>query len=423
MRMPPALLRMLPAALLVLAAAPGSAQRNETLVPHLRSLRVEAGADGNALPVLQLGSTDRLRISFDDMTHEYRRYTYRIEHLDPDFRPTEGLFESEYAYAAADEEVIEDYAESMNTVTNYTHYSFTFPNSRMRPLLSGNYRLVIRTEDEDDEPQDVAHIYFYVLDKKADVTLRFTTNTDVDWNAAHQQIGMQVNLGCLVVRDAQSEVRTVVLQNRRWDNAVVNPAPTHVNGQTLTWDHCRALIFPAGNEFRAFEMLTTGAPGMHMESIHWYEPYYHATLTPDLPARNYLRQDDRNGQFVIRNWDDNDNDTGSEYVWTHFTLALPRIPDTDIYLSGQWTDNRLAPEYRLGYNEEAQAYETAQFLKLGYYSYQYLAVPKGSSRGATAPTEGDFWQTENEYAALVYYRRTGDRYWQLVGETSPTFRP
>lgn len=413
--------------LMVCLAPCAAAQGSELLADHLRTLRIEAGEDGLSLPVVRLGSNDRLRISFDDMTHEYRRYTYRIEHLDPDFRPTEGLFESEYVSAETEEEVIEDYTESMNTVTNYTHYSFLFPNPHMRPLISGNYRLVISTEDEyDGEPRAVAHVYFYVLDERVSVSLRGTTNTDIDLNATHQQVSMAVNLGNLVVRDAATEVRTAVLQNRRWDNAAINPAPTHINGQTLLWDHCRALIFPAGNEFHAFEKLTTTAPGMHMESVRLFEPFYHATLATDEPARNYLLRDDRNGQFVVRNWDEYDNDSGSEYVWTHFTLAMPRLSDADVYVCGQWTGNLFAPQFRMHYDEEAGAYRSEQFLKLGYYSYQYLAVPRGTTgrrTGTTAQTMGDFWQTENEYTALVYYRRTGDRYWQLVGETSPSYKP
>ena len=52
--------------------------------------------------------------------------------------------------------------------------------------------------------------------------------------------------------------------------------------------------------------------------------------------------------------------------------------------------------------------------KLGYYSYQYLMVDRqGVVR--TMPTEGDFYETENSYQALVYYRGQGDRADRLVG--------
>jgi hypothetical protein len=44
--------------------------------------------------------------------------------------------------------------------------------------------------------------------------------------------------------------------------------------------------------------------------------------------------------------------------------------------------------------------------------------------GAThvVPEEGSFYQTENRYEALVYYRATGGRSWRLVGYQEITFR-
>ena len=410
--------------LVAVLAQPCRAQRHEVLADNLRTLLVEAGGDGNSLPVLTLGSGETLRISFDDMTHEYRRYTYHIEHLTWDFRPTDELFDSEYVRTAADEEVIEDYEESMNTVVNYTHYTLDFPNDRMQPLVSGNYRLIISTENDVDDREEVIRVYFSVLDPQATVALRATTNTDVDWNATHQQVEMEVDLRDLVVRDAATEVKTVVLQNRRWDNAAINPAPTYTTAQRLIWKHCRALIFPAGNEFRSFENISTRYPGMNIERVGWREPFYHAAVFPDAPRRNYLHMPDRNGQFVPATADSPYPDTESEYVYTHFLLETDELPGQDIYICGQWTHDRFLPGYQMHYDEELQGYAASLFLKQGYYSYQYLAVPRqGKRAGQTAPAEGDFWQTENEYAAYVYYRRTGDRYWRLVGHTAPSFRP
>jgi hypothetical protein len=42
-------------------------------------------------------------------------------------------------------------------------------------------------------------------------------------------------------------------------------------------------------------------------------------------------------------------------------------------------------------------------------------VPKGSTRGLTAPIEGNHYQTVNEYLVYVYYRAPGDRYDRLLG--------
>lgn len=400
------------------------AQRNKMLLPEMRTLTVLAGADGNSLPILQLGSAERLHISFDIMDTEYRRFTYRIEHLTWDFHPTTEIFESDYVRAAAEEEVIEDYEESMNTTTSYAHYWLEFPNERMRPLLAGNYRLSISTEDEDGESVPAAEVYFAVIDPQAALSVNFTTNTDVDWNQAHQQLSMELDMRNLTLRDERAEVKTIILQNRRWDNAVVDPTPTYRNGQKLIWNHCRDLIFPAGNEFRAFDMLSTRYPGMHMESIRWEDDTYQAVVEPDEPRRNYLVYNDRNGQYVSRTNDSAEAATESDYCWTRFTYVAPPLPDADVYLNGQWTNNRFTPEYKMEYDESLGAYVADLHLKLGYYSYQYLAVPHTGKRcGLSGPLDGDFWQTENEYTVLVYYRRTGDRYWSLVAETNPSYKP
>ena len=37
--------------------------------------------------------------------------------------------------------------------------------------------------------------------------------------------------------------------------------------------------------------------------------------------------------------------------------------------------------------------------------------------GQTAPIEGDFFQTENQYSVYVYYRPMGSRYDRLIGVT------
>jgi hypothetical protein len=67
------------------------------------------------------------------------------------------------------------------------------------------------------------------------------------------------------------------------------------------------------------------------------------------------------------------------------------------------------------YNREGGYYQADILLKQGYYNYQYLYVPSGETVGQTAPTEGDFFQTENEYSVLVYHRKPGERYDRLVG--------
>jgi hypothetical protein len=62
------------------------------------------------------------------------------------------------------------------------------------------------------------------------------------------------------------------------------------------------------------------------------------------------------------------------------------------------------------YDELNEEYETAMLLKQGYYEYQFRQAD-----GKTLKTMGDFFETENEYSTLVYYKGQGARYDRLVG--------
>ena len=55
-------------------------------------------------------------------------------------------------------------------------------------------------------------------------------------------------------------------------------------------------------------------------------------------------------------------------------------------------------------------YYTQLLQKQGYYSYQYL-----TEDGSIPSAAGSFYQTENRYQALVYYKGIGERAWRLVG--------
>ena len=111
-----------------------------------------------------------------------------------------------------------------------------------------------------------------------------------------------------------------------------------------------------------------------------------------------------------------------DYVFTHFTLKSPQLPGGEVYLNGEWTYNRFIPEYRMTYNRETQAYEATALLKQGYYNYNYLFVPDGETQGNSGRTDGNFYETENEYIILVYDRPNGGRYDKLVGYRRMNFK-
>ena len=390
----------------------GWAQRNRILNPDIASLQVVAGNNWLSMPVIALGEGVPVNIAFDDLTHEYRRYAYKVEHCNADWSTSGDLFVSDYIDGFNADNVIEHVEQSINTNVLYTHYRFQIPNERCKLKMSGNYRVTIYDANDDDKA--VAECCFMVVEPRMGIKLSVDANTDKGINSRWQQVAMEVKYGGgLSVTDVQRQIYTVVMQNGRWDNAVVNAKPQFVMGDGLRWSHNAQLVFEAGNEYRKFEMLDVRHANMGVEKIDWDGKEYHAYLWPDEPRGSYVFDEDANGAFYIRNSDNRENNSTSEYVHVHFTLRSPRL-EGGVFVNGVWTNDQLAAPYQMRYDEGAQCYRLSLLLKQGYYSYQYVwQQPNGQI--ATVPSEGSFYQTENRYQALVYYRKLGERADRLVG--------
>lgn len=401
------------ATILGLGATTVSAQRHEIYNDRIATLQVVAGDDWLSPPVTYLNSRTPIIISFDDLTHEYNRFTYKVEHCEYDWTVSDGLFESDYIEGFTEGNLIEDTEQSLNTNVLYTHYQLTIPNEHCQLKMSGNYRLTVYDDNNDEEPMFTA--CFMVVDPKMEVGLQVTSNTDVDINHSHQQVSMDVNYNNCRVIDPTSQVKTVVLQNGRWDNAVMNAEPQYtMMNKGLKWDHNRALIFDAGNEYHKFEVLDTDHPTLGIDRIRWDGSVFHAFVFPDEPRPNYIYDEDANGAFYIRNSDNVENNRLTDYVMVHFQLNSPYEAKGRLFVNGNWTYDQFLPQYQMEYDYDTHCYNGQIMLKMGYYSYQYVLIDD-NGRPTIMPTEGSYFQTENQYQALVYYREPGGRTDQLVG--------
>jgi hypothetical protein len=388
------------------------AQENICFSPRLRTLQVKVDGEWGKPSVMLLSRGHYVEISFDDLQAQYQRYTYTITHCNADWTESD-LIVSEYMTGFNDQR-IDDYEPAMGTEMNYCHYTFSLPNEDTRLLVSGNYRVSI-FEDGEDEP--VAQACFSIIEPHVGVEINVSANTDIDTYASHQQVNFAVNYSGYQVSDPVSEFRYIVRQNRRWDNHVENLRPTMMQVNRLIFNHNRSLIFDAGNEYRRFEILDEYVPTMHVNQMVFDDTYYHAILFPDEQRINYLYDEDQNGRFYIRNSENiaQTNDTESDYFLTHFTLQMPQVPGGEVYLYGDLTGNRIDEAYKMEYNLIDHQYELVTPLKQGSYNYMYMYRRDGETTGLTRPCEGDFHQTENEYSVYVYHRPFGLRYDKLIG--------
>lgn len=385
---------------------------------RIRTLQVQKDGDWEELPVLHLNQDDFIRISFDEMSHRYHRLTYSISHHMADWSESD-LLESDYMEGFNDQP-IEDFENSINTTFQYTHYTLDIPNENVSLLVSGNYMVTIR---DDEDGTELARVCFSVCEDAVSIGTSISGITDIDTNDKHQQLNIRLNYSGLSVIDPEREIKVQVMQNRHPATMVSALKPTHVTQSGMEFTHNAKLIFPGGNEYRRFEIINMYDYSQNVDKIDFFDPYFHAILLEDSPRREYRYDQDHNGRFFIRYNRADDSNIEADYLLVHFSLRAPEYHDGALYLDGDFTYGSLSDEYQMEYNDRTGCYEKTLPLKMGAYDYRYLFVPETSLKGRanhasgfeTSRTEGDSYETANEYEILVWLREPGSRYDRLVG--------
>lgn len=378
---------------------------------------VQMFLDGNELsnPVMELNSEAPLVLKFDDLSAKVKDYHYTIIHCDANWNES-FLMQTEYLEGFPDNP-LNDYAFSMNTTVAYVNYRLEIPNRDVRLKYSGNYAVVVF--EGSDKEKLVLVKRFHVLEPLANVEGRVKRATFDPFKGSNHEVDFNVHTGSLRIQNPHEEIKVVVSQNRRWDNAIRNLKPLYIRDRVLSYDYNKENVFPAGNEFRYFDIRTNRFPGENVASIQFHRPYFHATLLADEVRSNkkYSSYKEMNGKFVVESQERvQDFDTECDYTFVHFTLPLPSpLVGGSVNVFGALSDWNANKSNEMTWNPQTAAYELTLLLKQGYYNYQYVYVPAGSQVADAANIEGSFYETENDYQIFVYFKGMGDRYDRLVG--------
>ena len=368
-------------------------------------------------PIVSLSGMDVLRLSFDELADEIGDYYYTIIHCNADWTPTQNLTEMEYIDGFSNER-IRDYKFSYNTLTNYIHYELRLPNEDFSWTKSGNYLLVIY-EDEDMDNL-VLTKRFMVVDSKMQINASIEQPLGFSQARQAQEIDFIVNHKGIRVNNPQIEIKIAILQNGRWDNAITGLMPLFVRNEELLYDYQNKIVFKGNKEYRHLNLQTTRYKTDKMRRI--IEDNVDGNivqLVEEYPRMSvpYLFENDLNGKYIINNEHEDEPETESDYVWTLFYLNKPvEIFGGDVYIFGGLTEFQINPLFKMTYDEVNKQYQARVLLKQGFYNYQYAFVSHNEPTTVNlSEIEGDWYETENDYYILVYFRPYGSRYDQLVG--------
>ncbi len=375
---------------------------------YIKTIILKPSSTNNYAPILKLNDT--FELSFDDLQADEKDYYYKIEHCDFDWN-TSNLSASEFI-EGFNEDRIRDFQNSFNTLQPYTHYQVRFPNENTRIKISGNYLISVLNEDDEIIFQRKLVVY----QPKVTVGVSIHKSRNIASIETKQSVEFVINHPNLVINNASEEIKPVILQNDNWQFTTTNLKPQFYRGTQLLYKYDKETSFWAGNEFLYFDSKSIRNSSLHIAKSELGKQLYHTFLYPNEPRTYdpYTLYPDINGNFIIRTLDGENSNTDADYSWVHFTLKMPKLLNESVYVNGSLNNWKLNATNKLSYNKILGQYEASILLKQGFYNYNFVTL-NNNNQISNYEISGSHFQTENNYTVLVYYKKFGARYTQIVG--------
>lgn len=233
-----------------------------------------------------------------------------------------------------------------------------------------------------------------------------------------QNLDFSIKSNTLLFQNPIQNVKVAIFQNGQFNTAITNIKPMFTVGNDLVYKYDAETQFWGGNEFNFFENKDIRAANNTVSYID-SKGIYNTHLFANNARKNtiYTYFPDINGNFLVTNIIAQNNAVEADYAWVFFTLSAPTFfVKKDIYITGMFNNFALSPEFKMEYNAAKNTYEKALILKQGFTNFQYtVADLKGKIDNENA-IDGNFFQTENNYFIVVYYRENGQRNDRVIGK-------
>jgi hypothetical protein len=237
----------------------------------------------------------------------------------------------------------------------------------------------------------------------------------------HHEVDFQVSHEGFTLSNPANEVKAFVLQNMRWDRMLgpIAPRPFVTVRNNLNFDFQDSITFPAGKEWRFFDMRNFDFRGPGVQKIERNQQTWQVYLKPErdrYESNGYELVNDINGRYTIENRTVGQTALQTDYANVLFILERNApFEEEEVYVVGELSDWQLKPEFKMEYDEPSRSYFCNPLLKQGYYNYEFRVVdPNTYQPSLEYDLEGNWHETENMYTILVYYRPFGGNFDRLV---------
>ncbi|WP_435414608.1 DUF5103 domain-containing protein [Polaribacter aestuariivivens] len=382
---------------------------------NIKTIQLRPLQENNFSSIVPLGTV--LELSFDDLDADSKNYQYKIEHMTHDWQKSR-LLSSQYINGF-DQNTIIDVTNSFNTLQSYTHYSVKIPNTNTIITKSGNYLLSVL-----DAYDDVVFTRRFVLYENAStVGVSVTRSRNTKTLNTQQTIQFSVNHPNIQINSPSQEINVTIIKNNNWNETITDLQPTFFRPNQLLYTYTNKTNFWGGNEYLNFDTKILRNRSLNIVKIMKENNLFNLTIYPFTynPFREYTYNPDINGQFIIRTLEGNVANTEADYAIMDFILEAEQpFKDKEVYVYGAFNNFEISEENKMHYNPESQNYTTSILLKQGFYNYTFVTLDDNNIIN-TNEVNGSFFETENEYNVIVYFKPFGSLYDRVIGVGSGFF--
>jgi hypothetical protein len=281
--------------------------------------------------------------------------------------------------------------------------------------VTGNYVLKILNENK----EVIFSRKFMLYENLVSAPIQIKRARNVKDLNTKQNIEFTIKSAAIQFQNPLQNVKVFLFQNGKINEGKSNIKPMFTIGNDLVYRYDAETQFWGGNEFLFYENKNIRGATNTVSYIDTKGGIYNTHLfanssRADLP---YTFFPDVNGNFQISNLNSNIIETEADYAWVYFTLANPlNFEQKNIYINGMFNNFVLNAEDKMDFNTEKNIYEKSLMIKQGFTNYQYVITDNNGKIDDANAVDGNFWQTENNYFVLVYYRENGQRYDRIIGK-------
>jgi len=397
---------------------------DEVYHKNIRTVKLFTVNNQLSYPIIRLGDIQQLELHFDDMDGFVKNYSYTFQLCDADWKPNPYLGPFDFIKGFTQQR-LSQYRVSSIATQEYVHYQATLPDRNCVPSKSGNYILKVFLNGDTSKLAFTKRML--VVDQKADIGAQIQQPFSAQFFKTHQKVQLVVNRAKLDILNPQQQIKTVILQNHRWDNTARTIQPTFIKQHTLEYNTENDALFPGGKEFRWIDLRSFRFKSDRIDSNDLTQKPFYIVAVPDAErtTQRYLFFRDYNGFYDITTTDLINPWWQGDYAKVKFTFIPANnqpYPNKEVFITGELTGYKIDHNTKLEYNAALGVYEKELILKQGYYSYTYVTKDVNSNIPTVEQTDGNYWETENDYTILVYYRSLSGRHDELVGYTTVNSR-